>query len=50
MTTSSSDAGDPAVKALQELEQAVNLNARRYNDLKLLADKRQEQLKALEAI
>lgn len=39
---------DPTVKALAELEMTVNTSARRYNELKILADKKAEQLKQLQ--
>lgn len=47
LSTPVADGPDMGSRALTELEAAVNVNARRYNDLKQLADKRQEQLKVL---
>ena len=38
---------DPSTKALYELEHTVNSNARKYNDLKLVAEKKTEQLRQL---
>ena len=40
---------DPATKALSELEFTVNASARRYNELKIAAEKKTEQLKQLKA-
>jgi hypothetical protein len=42
------EAADPSVKALAELEYTVNTSARRYNELKVAADKKSEQLKQLQ--
>ncbi len=39
---------DPASKALTELEMTVNASARRYNEVKVAADKKAELLKQLE--
>ena len=36
------------MKALSELEYTVNSSARRYNELKVMADKKAEQLKQLQ--
>ncbi len=43
-----SEGGDSGARALAELEQAVNLNARRFNDLKQVADKKADALKLLQ--
>ena len=43
-----SETSDPGAKALAELEIAVNVNARKFNDLKQAADKKFEQLKQLQ--
>jgi hypothetical protein len=47
-TSSASESADPAVKALTELEATVNSNARRYNEMKQLSDRKAEQLKQLQ--
>lgn len=42
-----SEAADSTTRAIKELEASVNHNARKYNELKQTADKKERQLKKL---